>query len=437
MKNLYYLIALLLCASCEAFLGGDINADPNHPTTVPVTSQIPTIQLALVDLYGGEYSRWTSVLTQQVEGVARCCTSPSFGYSGLIPSRFTGLWDTLYVQVLNEIYLAKQGAEEQGLAHHLGMLQVLEAFALMIATDVWDNIPYSQAFKGVEISDPAYDEQRVIYPQIFSLLDNGIALLEGSPGSLGIGEEDIYLRGDIDKWLKAAYAIKARGRLHFDDYAGTLAAAQRSYTDRSESLGFQYPGGQAAANWYRFNRDRTGDLAFHPFMRTVLQTRHDTFRLAQFDQPFYTNHPYLTADLFFELISYREVQFILAEVDVRSTPGGTELGYNAFLNGIRASFEKAGLAETDFQTYISQTNFPNLGQLSLEEVMIEKYLALFLQPEVYSDYRRTGFPKLIPASGSTIPVRWPYSANEHAFNANAPKANEIDVFTDRVGWNRK
>ena len=57
--------------SCEKYIGGDFNSDPNNPTSVPISAQMPAIQLSLVDVYGGLFSRFNCMRTQQVEGVAR------------------------------------------------------------------------------------------------------------------------------------------------------------------------------------------------------------------------------------------------------------------------------------------------------------------------------------------------------------------------------
>ena len=68
--------------------------------------------------------------------------------------------------------------------------------------------------------------------------------------------------------------------------------------------------------------------------------------------------------------------------------------------------------------------------------MTQKYIGMFLQPEVYSDYRRTNIPDLQPVSGANVIVRWDYPATENLFNSNAPAAGSVNVYADRVGWNR-
>ena len=170
-------------SSCESYIGNDFNADPNNPIAVPISAQIPSIQINLVDVYGGEFSRNNSIITQQVEGAARQCFSFN-RYSGMVPSRYSTVWSNIYENVLNEIKLAQKKAENEGFAHYSGMLNVMEAFTLMAATDVWDDMPYSEAFQGIDNLHPKFDTQASIYEVIFNLLDKAVILLSGNNEAL-------------------------------------------------------------------------------------------------------------------------------------------------------------------------------------------------------------------------------------------------------------
>ncbi len=436
LKILSFLFIIILFTSCEKYIGEDINADPNASLTVPVNAQLPAIQIALADLHGGEFSRQSSLLIQQIEGVARSYFSFN-QYTGLTPNRFNTSWRIVYEDILNEINLAKKTALAQEFHHYIGVLNVLEAYTLMMATDVWDDMPYTDALKGFDNINPIYDSQLDIYETIYQLLDEALLLFDGPAGLFNPSDDDVFNKGDIDLWVKTAHAIKARGLLHYKDYEGAMTEAIAAFTSSNQNLSFQYPDANSAANWYRFNRDRTGDIEFHPTMRNLLNSLNDSLRLAVMDQVFTTNHTYLKPDFNEELITYREMQFIIAETDVRLNSGGTQLAYDALLNGIKASFDRLGLDQQAYDSYVNQENFiPSPGELTLEFIMTQKYIAMFLQAEAYTDWRRTKFPQLTPISGTTIPVRWHYSSDEYQFNSNAPALTSINIFEDKVGWNR-
>lgn len=431
---LMILIVALTFVGCEDFIGGDINTDPNNPLTVPVDAQLPAFQIALADVYGGQFSRFNSMLTQQVEGVARQWASFN-QYTGLTPNRFDDSWTNIYENVLNEIQIARAYSTERELNHYNGLLNVVEAFTLMASTDVWDDMPYSDAFKGLESSNPAFDTQADIYVNINRMLTDGIALLEGAPGSVTPGDDDVFYGGDIAAWIKAAKAVRARGKLHLGDYSGAMADAMASFESPADNMAFQYPDANNAGQWYRFNRDRTGDLEFHPTMRALLSDANDTLRLAVMDQTFVTGHTYLVPNFNQEMITYREMQFIIAEADFRDGNSSSQAGYDAMINGIKASFTRLGLTEADYDSFVAGGTLPATpGDVTLEDIMTQKYIAMFLQPEVYSDYRRTDFPTLTPVSGTVVPVRWHYGSDEYLFNSNSPSEGDVNIYTDKVGW---
>lgn len=434
-KSILLLIISLCLVSCEKYIGGDFNSDPNNPTSVPISAQMPAIQLSLIDVYGGLFSRFNCMLTQQVEGVARQCSSNN-QYTGLKPHVFNTVWEIIYENVLNELQIAKSTASSNNLNHYLGILKIMEAYTLMISTDVWDDMPYDEAFQGLDFLNPKYDSQGDIYANIYKFLEEGITLLEGTAGSISPDSDDIINEGDISKWIKAARAIRARGYMHQKKYQEAMDEALVSFGSADDNLNYQYPDANSASNWYRFNRDRTGDIEFHPSMRAIMKGLDDTLRMEKLDVTFNENHPFLVANFNEDLISYRETQFIIAEADFRLNSGGTSVGYDAMLNGIRATFFKFGLGEAEYLSFINSGVIPSVGNLTLEDIMIQKHIAMFLQPESYSDYRRTGIPSLFPVSGSNIPVRWNYSADEYQFNSSAPAESAVNIYVDRVGWNQ-
>jgi len=423
---------LFTLTACEDYIGGDnINADPNNPTSVPVAAQFPAIQIAMADNYVGDFARFGTMLAQQVEGVARQWVAFN-QYTGLTPNRFDDAWQNVYENILNEIKVAKASATESGLNHHLAMMEISEAFTLMIATDVWDDIPYSSGLQGIQEQNPAFDSQESIYNTIYSLLDSGISLLNGSAGPAAPGGEDVFYGGSAGSWIKAANALKARGQLHQGNYAAAMSAAMASFSSGAENMAFQYPDANTAGGWYRFNRDRTGDIEFHPQMRELMNSLGDTDRLAAFDQIFTTDHTFLVANYSGELVTYREMQFVIAECAFRS--GDTATANTAYLNGIAASFDRVGTATSD--AYITNPDVnPGEAGLTLEHILTQKYIGLFAQHEVYNDFRRTGIPALTPVSGTAVPVRWDYSSDEYLFNSNLQEGS-VNIYTDKVGWNR-
>lgn len=436
IKNIYlrnvltlFMVAVL-SLSCEDYFNTD-NADPNKPFDVPISAALPAIQLTIVDSYGGLWSNFGNMFIQQIEGVER--QWESFNRYDIQPVRLNQSWTQMYENVFVELRVVSEKATEDKLNHYLGIAKSMEAFTIMMTTDVWGDVPYTEAGLGDANASPAYDDQAtVIYPAIQTLLNEALTLFNGAPGSISPGSDDVIYGGDIENWKLAVHGMLARYYLHLGDNANALAEAKLSFADASQNMAYQYPGAGNDAPYYGFNDVRQGDLEFHPTMRALMTDLNDTDRLAIMDQTFDASHPYLTANQRVDLISYREMQFIIAETSTDATEQNT-----AYLNGIRASFNELGLDQAAYDTYVTQpTISPGAGSLTLETVMIQKYIGMFVQPEAFSDWRRTGIPALtaVPdATSNVIPRRWFYPENEYLFNENAP-ARDNDLIFQRVDW---
>jgi len=437
MKKIEYFIKTVLCilifSACESFIADDINLDPNNPGSVTLNAILPSIQIRIMDVYGGQTSRVNSMFAQQTEGVARQWSSFN-DYSGLTPVRFNTVWDIHYEKVLIEVNKMIEDASTDGYSHYAAAGQVLKAAALMNMTDWWGDIPYSTAALGIDDINPTYDSQSSIYVSIFSLLDSASALFNGPDGGLSLGGDDVIFKGDVSKWIKSINALKARGHIHNGRYADALSAAKTSFTSRDDNMSYKFAVTQQAG-WWRFNDGRTGDIEFHPFLRNLMTNLNDTDRLSVWDKTFITNHPYLKADYDQALISYREIQFIIAECLKRTNGSESEME-TAYLNGIQASFADSGLTDAQYNTYVGQTAVnPGGSSLDLEtHILTQKYIGLFVQPEVFNDLRRNDFPVLTPTSGTSIPVRWNYSGDELLFNENAPAEGSTTLFKPKNSW---
>jgi hypothetical protein len=416
-----------LLMSCEDFFTDD-NADPNAPFDVPIAAALPSIELTIVDSKGGQFSNFGNMFIQQVEGVAR--QWQSFNNYDIQPIRSDQTWNQMYENVFVELRTVSEKSSEQGLNHYLGIAKTLEAYALMMTTDVFGDIPYTEAGLGDANNNPAYDDQAtVIYPAVKTLLTEALGLFNGAAGSISPGSDDVLYGGNITNWKLAVHAILARYYLHLGDNSNALAEAKLGFSQRSQNFGYTYPGAGNDAPWYGFNDVRQGDIEFHPTMRGIMTGLNDTDRLAILDVTFDAAHPYLTSNQREDLISYRELQFIIAETSTNAAEK-----HAAYLNGIKASFEEIGLGATEYDAYVAQANInPGVGSITLNDIMTQKYIGMFVQPEAFSDWRRTGIPNLTPVTGSQVPRRWFYPEDEYLFNSNAPARNSNLLF-EKVDW---
>jgi hypothetical protein len=123
------------------------------------------------------------------------------------------------------------------------------------------------------------------------------------------------------------------------------------------------------------------------------------------------------------VLGYAEVQFILAEAaQIGWISGDAQTFYN---NGIRASMNYYGIANTAVDQYLAQPNVAYDPARGIELISTQKYLAFFMNSgwEPFFNQRRTGFP-VFSATGEgvvnngRIPKRWMYPESELNLNGN-------------------
>src|SRR5690606_7180452 len=93
-------------------------------------------------------------------------------------------------------------------------------------------IPYSEGF-DFETVTPAYDDDQELYGQVLSLLDQGIANLKLET-TRTIGDDDFIFGGDIARWEKFAYTLKARYLIHTQSYAEALTALDNGFESNGD-----------------------------------------------------------------------------------------------------------------------------------------------------------------------------------------------------------
>lgn len=208
MKKIYtYIlgIASLLLPSCSDYF--DINTDPNNPSDVDYTTLVPTIQL-----YGTRALCTSSGLSNElIVYTHQFSTREEANEYGVTGADFytTYGWQYMYVRALENLELAMDKASEANDNFTIGMLKVLKAYYYSQFVDVFGDIPFSEACKTDEgIQFPKYDKDSEIYPQLFTLLDEGIAALK-QDGASG-GDFDLYYGGNAAQWIKAANSIKLK-----------------------------------------------------------------------------------------------------------------------------------------------------------------------------------------------------------------------------------
>ena len=205
-KNLIYFFTTLIMlgagvTGCKKFL--DVNKNLNDPTAVPVSLLLSNCErnisnnVALGSGLGGTMSIYVHQTTGRV-GADRY----GAGSAG---------WDGLYSAITNLNVIIAQGTAETRYAY-AGIAKILKAYAFSILVDVYGDVPFSEFDKFADgITQPKFDKGKDIYPQLFAMIDEGIADINNpAPNASKPAADDYIYKGDLTKWKKAARTIKLK-----------------------------------------------------------------------------------------------------------------------------------------------------------------------------------------------------------------------------------
>ncbi|MBS1661973.1 MAG: SusD/RagB family nutrient-binding outer membrane lipoprotein [Bacteroidetes bacterium] len=459
---LYTGVLALFAAStgCKKYL--DINQNPNSPTSVQEKLLLAPIEVNVANAIaaGGEATAATFT-NHFMQMVCYNQVALNFGTYYFVNTNFNASWSAAYTTCLGNLDILRKQSVAKGNSNYTAISEVLEAYVLGFATDIWGDVPWSQALQGIAVQFPVYDKQAAIYDTVQSLLDKAIVDIDKKAG-LKVGADDYYYAGDMTKWRKLAYTLKARYYMHLTKAPGktaagqaqlALTALQNGMTGVADEWKFTYPGTATSQNIWYVNMQPLSTLVASQAIVDTLKTRNDPrlpFLITKAKNTgLYNGRPigaptigklddysllgsfYCSVNSAVFIMPYTEVQFIQAEANLITT--GVAAAQPFYTAGITTHMNKLGVASGDQTTYLAARG--TLGaSTALEQIMQEKKIADFLSVENFNDWRRTGFPKLtiVPnAQAPAIPRRMPYPQNE--INAN-PQPQQSATLVDRVWW---
>lgn len=351
-----------------------------------------------------------------------------------------------------------------------GIAKTLTAYVLGYATDWWGDVPYSQGLSGVSSLTPAFDSQKDIYTTLQNLLDSAIIKFDRQSGT-GPSGDDFFYSGDAAKWKKLAYSLKARFYMHLTKASGfdaatqanlALTALQNGLTSYTEDCYFPYSGGQNYSSpWYwNFYNTSTNILASHyvdslksrkdPRLTTLVAQASNTglYTGSVIGSGFGNLNDFSIPGKFYAadkangyVFAADEALFLKAEATY--IVSGATAAQAVYQAAIENNMQKLGLniSSDSVVAYIAKRGTLTSSN-AIQRIMEEKSVANFFSPEIWTDWRRTGYPAVnvlttaqgAPASIKEIPRRFLYPLSEMTANpTHVPSA----TLTDRVWWDTK
>jgi hypothetical protein len=470
--NKYITIALFTAGvfsstGCKKYF--DLDTNPNLVTDPP----LPTMLTTATSKAGINSYSVGSIVAPYVQYTANPSASAASDTYEQVD--YSGTWDALYY-AMADLTDMKNKAKAQGSSEYIGVADVLLSYQIGMVNDLWGSGPFSDAFNPKQLA-PKYDTQQQLYQTSLDLINEAIVQLAKTDAVIKLtAASDFIHGGDRVKWLKTAYALKARllnklSKTTTYDPAAVLTALNSAYTANTDDAGMasfqtRNPWATVAINnasltlggWLseqlvdHLNGTTYG--IFDPRIRKITDpTVNNTFvgttngagnkgpgnNTVKDECYISQNSPFSSATAPLFIVTYAETKFIEAEAAMRSTPIDRNRAYNAYIAGITANMDKlqvpAGAERTAY--FASPTVAVGAANLTLDLIFKEKYVATYLNPEAWNDARRydykyKDFTLPVNAKLASFIRRIAYTTGERSKNtANVPTAPAL---TDRIFW---
>jgi starch-binding outer membrane protein, SusD/RagB family len=402
-----------------------VESNPNAVPEATVDQLFTGVQVNTFFIGVGGLSRLSSIWTQQMAGTDRQFVS--FDNYQITEQDFDDEMDALYTGGgLIDVRQAIALAEAAGRTPYAGILKVHEAFMVGTIASYYGAIPYSEAVNP-DIEVPAVDDQAAVYAALQALLDEAIADLGGA--GAGPGAADLGFAGNTARWIAVANTLKARYHMHWAEvdptrYASARTAAQAGIAEAAGNWRAQFSTAATENNlWHQFERDRSGYVSAGEHLVPLMIANTDPRIGIYFDDAptptprVSTLSPtgYGAPDFDFPMVTCSENYFIIAEAEMMDGTADEAAARTAARAAAACQEAQHGLAADALG---SATGFAGAGAALLTEILEQKYVAQFLNPEALNDYKRTCQPALAGAAG--MPGRPYYSINERQSNPNIP-----------------
>jgi hypothetical protein len=434
----------------------DVNANPNAPTDVGAAYLLPNaIQAAVSTVDGsGMMLSHTSIWPQQTVQIQY--QAEEIGQ--VRPATMQGWWDNFYAGYLTDVRVVIGKGEESGRGNVQGVGLIWKSWLFSQLTDLFGDVPYSEALKGAENTTPTYDTQQEVYAGMLQDLADGAAML-GTTGDFGSG--DILYGNDFTTWKKFANSLRMRFAMRLSEVDPATARAEFTaaytaggFTSNADNAMLEYPGAPYRNPLFENALCGAGNRDDHGMSATMIDTLKSFAdpRLPLYAQPATIDGEYrglangirqppLSLPYYSRIgnfwrcngaatpsavMTYAEVLFLEAEAAARGWISGDAGALYA--EAIRQNMHQwepwsppVTFTDAQIDAYLA---LPRVawagGDAGMRQIHLQKWISLFMQGnEAWANWRRVRVPELTAGPDllvSSIPVRMIYPDNEQSLN---------------------
>lgn len=436
---------LLLSFGCKKNL--DVNVDPNNPLVENATPEVlfPSAVMSTAGTVGGQLTVLGGIWSQYFTQANASNQYKTIDSYNLTRNDLNIGYTELFSGALNDYQLTLTKARERSDWRYNLMATVMKAYTYEVLVDLYDKVPYSEAFQGAANLQPKFDDGDAIYTALLAEIDAALAKDYTSlPLNATQKKTDFLFGGDMAKWTQFANTLKLKMYLRMVNAKPAIAQAgiTKLYTDGAAFLTTSagiptWDGTPDNSNPFYENNIRrlntTTNLRASVTLVSYLNAHSDPrvntyfgatpvpmhqgdYAATAADQP-----TYASASVFVQsatdpvwFITAAESYFMQAEALERYFGGtGAEAAYNS---GLTAAFAQTTVPLTP--ALLATYAYPVTGTLEtkIEAIITQKWASFpgTHDLEAFFEQERTGYPRnsaVYSTDADYIAGQWVYGKN--------------------------
>ena len=199
--------------SCSDF--GDVNTDPEHLNENNIPAEL-LFTNGQQQILGSDWDVWRNGCIYSAQWMKHIASPSNWS------SHAKYMWDDGYSGAYWEIYNGDNRGALRNMKDAIEAWQddplyqtdyqiarIMFAYGMHRMTDLYGDIPYSQAVQPNLYSYPVYDTQQSIYQDLLNELNEAQSALNGASAAT-MGNADNFYQGDAAKWRKFANSLMLR-----------------------------------------------------------------------------------------------------------------------------------------------------------------------------------------------------------------------------------
>lgn len=289
-------VALLLLTGtgCENYF--DVNTSPNLAAAAPAGLLLTSAEGMLGFATGGEVGRFSLLFAQQIAAQNGRQTE-AWDIYNVQSTEVNGLFrNNLYAGALADLEEIIKKDPTSTHPAFFGIAKTLKAYTYSVITDLWGDVPFTEALQGTTNTQPKVDASRDVYNGLLRLLDEAIVDLNRTSSLTAPSTNDYVYGGNAQRWIRLANTLKLRLYLHMLNSGAVTADVVNTFVrglDANTTTGFMTAVAddfqqrfETTANRqnpvHQFILTRTDDICTSATMVNLMNSKADPRRAAYF-----------------------------------------------------------------------------------------------------------------------------------------------------------